>query len=403
MDLRFLFYSHDGMGLGHVRRNLSIAAALTDLVPGASVLLANSTDEVDRLGVPPNVDVLKLPGVRKDGTGGYPARRLPLSEDEVCKLRAALLEVAVEAFRPHVILADKHPLGLGGELAPALARLRLDGGRATLGLRDVLDDPAAVRREWGNGLYDAAATWHDLVLVYGTRAVFDPITVYSLPPPLVADVQFCGYVVPPPVARDAEESLEPPALPQERPLVLATTGGGEDGWRLLTAFLEASRGAAWHGLVVTGPKAPRTQREALAARASGCGVTCHTFVPDLHDWFPRMDALVCMGGYNTLTQAVACGVPTVCVPRVWPRREQLLRAAAFERLGLVRCLAPDRLSEPGVLRREIEAALSRSCAPLAQRTADILDFDGAYRAAEHLAALAETTRPATRVHAGAGR
>ena len=27
-SLRFLFYSHDGMGLGHTRRNLAIAAAL---------------------------------------------------------------------------------------------------------------------------------------------------------------------------------------------------------------------------------------------------------------------------------------------------------------------------------------------------------------------------------------
>ena len=28
---RFLFYSHDGLGLGHTRRNLAIAAALTEI------------------------------------------------------------------------------------------------------------------------------------------------------------------------------------------------------------------------------------------------------------------------------------------------------------------------------------------------------------------------------------
>jgi hypothetical protein len=38
--MRFLFYSHDGYGLGHTCRNLAIARALTELAPRASVLLA---------------------------------------------------------------------------------------------------------------------------------------------------------------------------------------------------------------------------------------------------------------------------------------------------------------------------------------------------------------------------
>ena len=74
--MRFLFYSHDGLGLGHTRRNLAIAAALTELCPEASMLLATGADYVSRLGLPPHVDILKLPGLRKVSNGEYSSRHL---------------------------------------------------------------------------------------------------------------------------------------------------------------------------------------------------------------------------------------------------------------------------------------------------------------------------------------
>src|ERR1041384_4600216 len=64
---RLLLYSHDGHGLGHTRRNLAIAAAITELAPDAAVLIVTGTNEVHRLGVPTRVSVLKLPGWRKIG------------------------------------------------------------------------------------------------------------------------------------------------------------------------------------------------------------------------------------------------------------------------------------------------------------------------------------------------
>src|SRR6266496_4151944 len=48
---RFLFYSHDGFGLGHTRRHLAVARALTELAPDSSVLLATGSDVVSRLGL----------------------------------------------------------------------------------------------------------------------------------------------------------------------------------------------------------------------------------------------------------------------------------------------------------------------------------------------------------------
>ena len=390
---RFLFYSHDGLGLGHVRRNLAVAAALTELAPEASVLLAASTREVEQLGVPPNVDVLKLPGLRKLGNERYSARRLRIPPRDVRALRSALLAAAVASFDPAVVLVDKHPIGAGGELRAALQIAREAGARLVLGLRDILDDPVVVIQEWAaSGAADRISELYDRVLVYGHPSVLDPVREYGLPPSVGERTRFCGYVLgPDALVPDLGRTLGIAA--DGRPLVLATTGGGEDGFDLLRIFVEAASGAPWAGVVVTGPECGDAAGRQLRSQCERAGVVFRTFVPRLASAFSTVDALVCMGGYNTLTEALASGVRTVCVPRVHPRKEQLLRAQAFARLGAITLVEPERLSA-AVLGAEIDASL-RSPRPAGEAARPVIDLEGARRSAHHLVALAaEHSAPA---------
>src|SRR5215831_4362720 len=76
---RIALYSHDTMGVGHMRRNLLIAAALARLRSPAVILLIAGAREVNAFGVPPGVDCLSLPALRKEGNGQYQARHLDLS------------------------------------------------------------------------------------------------------------------------------------------------------------------------------------------------------------------------------------------------------------------------------------------------------------------------------------
>ena len=382
---RFLFYSHDGLGLGDVRRSLGIASELAELNPGASVLLVTGTDEVESIGVPARVGILKLPGfqVRDDrATGG----RLQIPQGEVRVLRERLLAATAETFQPEVVLVDGHPFGIGGELGPALEIARAFGARAVLGLCDVIDDPATVEVEWhARGVFERIAAYYSRVLVYGQPDVLDPVRECSFPEDVAAMTSFCGYVVS--AAREDAEPLglddAPGSLKKARPRVLATAGGGADGFPVLETFLEAAKAADWRATVVAGPECPPGRVRRLEEMAAEAGVTFRHFVPSLTSEFSSLDALVCMGGYNTLTEAVARGLPTVCVPRVRPRREQLIRAEAFSRRRLIRLLEPDRL-EPDVLRTEIEAALiSRAFRPRTK-----LDLGGARRVAHHLMELA---------------
>jgi len=388
--MRFLFYSHDGLGLGHTRRHLAVAAALAEQAPGASILLATGAEDIVRHGLPRQVETLKLPSLRKDGNLAYAPRRLHVSAEDIRVLRSALLVTAVKEFRPDVVLVDKHPFGASGEFKTGLKALKKLGGRAVLGLRDILDEPARVVREWQPyKMQKRIAEFYDKVLIYGERAIFDPVTAYAFPAALAQRTCFCGYVL----TRESVLALEnfewpfPPRERRTRPVVLATVGGGEDGFQTLNTFMEAAAGASWQGVVVAGPMTPEAEMGKLTQRAATSGVTLRQFVPHLSALFSSVDALVCMGGYNTLVEAIALGVPTVCVPRVTPRIEQLIRAEAFERLGLLQVCRPEQLS-PQRLREQISAALDNRPVAAANVARGGLTFDGAERAAANLLALA---------------
>jgi predicted glycosyltransferase len=384
---RFLFYSHDGLGLGHLRRNLSVATALAELDPQASILLATSAEEAQRFSIPSNVDILKLPGLRKVGNGRYAARRLNVTWRDVRSVRANVLLAAARTFQPTVLLADKHPLGVGRELEPALQAMRTAGARAVLGLRDVLDEPAAVRAELSeHGLFERIAEYYDRVLVYGQPDILDARQEYGFPEEVARMTRFCGYVVAAEVKRRTDNRNGNGN--GTRPKVLATAGGGEDGVALLSAFVEAAERSGWDAGVVSGPQCSPEDAGNLDALATKAGVGFRRFVPDLSSEFASLDALVCMGGYNTLTEAAACGVSTICVPRVKPRTEQLIRARAFARRGLLTLLEP-RCLDPAVLGAEVESALARQV-PGERGTRD-LDLDGARRAACDLLELASET------------
>lgn len=382
--MRFIFYSHDGAGLGHVRRNLAIAAEVIALRPSSAVLLACSADEVDRLTLPPNVDVVKLPAITKEGNGRYSARRLGVGPEDVFHLRAGIIAGAVWAFRPDVLVADKHPFGVRGELRPALDFVGAHGGRAVLGLRDVLDDPEAVVAEWGPlGLPDEIPHAYDRVLVYGQRSIMDPVKAYSLPPAVEGLTRFCGYV-----HTAGDRARERQSRPDGKSTVLATVGGGGDGDRLLADVIDACSTAPWHTVLVAGPQGDPGVRQALRHRAEAAGLEFRTFVRDLPDRMRDADALVSMGGYNTIAEAMAAGVPTVCVPRTTPRSEQLIRAAAFEARGLLR-IVPNDAPDASRMRAAIEEVLTWERPALQDRIRSTLRLDGATTAAAAILEVAD--------------
>ncbi len=344
---RIALYSHDALGLGHVRRNLLVAEALL-ADRSRAILLITGAREVGEFAMPPGVDCLALPALRKAVGGRYQARSLALSLESLVRLRAETIRAALASFRPHVLIVDKHPLGVQRELEPSLQGLRAGSTRLILGLRDVLDAPAVVRREWRLDGSEAAIRDHyDAVWVYGDPRIYDPVAEYGLPQGVATRVRYTGYLARTDAGSSGRDSASPRplaalGLPPGR-LALCLVGGGEDGYRLADAFARTELPPGMNAVMLTGPFMPAEDREVLRRRAAGTNLRVLRFVENPAPLFDVADAVVAMGGYNTDSELISRGKRALIVPRVGPRQEQLIRAERMRDLGLLDLLDPDEL------------------------------------------------------------
>ena len=345
---RIALYSHDALGLGHLRRNLAIARALT--VDGVrSVLLVTGTSAASAFPLPPGVDVLTLPAFAKAGTS-YRPRTLRTSSSRLHRLRAQTICAALEAFAPAALVVDKHPCGLGGELEPALEHLAGTGARLVLGLRDVLDEPGRAREEW------EAARGPDLVRdvytdlwVYGDRRVYDLVREVRLGEAAERKVRYTGYLgaTHDPASWAAGEAALRDASVGDGRVVACLVGGGEDGHHVASAFARAELPPRTDGVIVTGPMMSADERRRIG-RMAGRRMQVIGFLPDPGPLVDRAERIVSMGGYNTVCELLAGGKRSLVVPRVTPRREQLIRAARLAARGAVDMLHP-RHADPSTL------------------------------------------------------
>ena len=205
--------------------------------------------------------------------------------------------------------------------------------------------------------------------------VYDPIEAYGLPPKVAAKTRFTGYL-----PREAQPDLPLPpqiqARVQEGPFLLVTTGGGGDGADLVDATLSAyekfNGRLPWPAVIVYGPFLPARERAAFERRAARLPrVTTLTFHEHLENLIEQAAGVVALGGYHTFCEILSLNKRSLIVPRVRPRTEQLLRAEAAQRLGLVQTLHPARLT-PDTLAEAI-AHLPEQPTPAAHRLPGLLD------------------------------
>jgi predicted glycosyltransferase len=377
--LRIAIYASATSGLGHLRRSLRVAEALRSSPRDPSILLLAGAREAGAFRMPTGIDCLALPSLCKQCDGGYRAAHLDLPAAELVRLRSQTIDAALEAFAPDVLIVDLMARGALGELEPALSNLRASRGtHCILGLRDVLDEPELVRREWcAMANEEAIHRWYDAVWVYGDQRVYDVTREYGFPPSIAAKIHYAGYLER--LRRGAAADLEllpnlPPAVLPRGRFALCLVGGGRDGAQVAEAFVGAELPNGGEGVIVTGPFMPPDCQERLLRRtAENPRLRLFRFIDGVDCLLELADRVVAMGGYNTVCEVLSAEKPALIVPRVAPRREQAVRAERLRALGLIDVLAPEELN-PRALARWLASDLP--CRPAAR---DLLDLDGARR------------------------
>jgi predicted glycosyltransferase len=355
---RLLVYSHDTYGLGNIRRMLAICQHLLEVIPDLSILLVTGSPVIHSLRLPALLDYIKLPCLTRTGRGEYSTKYLSASINEAIQLRADLILAAVKNFKPDLLMVDKKPLGVKGELSATLDYLQAtrQATKLVLILRDILDNPEIIISNWErNGHYEAIKRFYDAVLVLGERAIFDPITEYRFPPSVAAKVEFCGYIRKEATPNSRAEVRAQLKIDAQQKLALVTPGGGEDGYHVIATYLTGLQEAPFNeqlkSLVICGPEMPATERAQLQQKAAANPqVILWEFAGDMLSLMEAADVIVAMGGYNTVCEILSLQKPALVIPRVRPTEEQWLRAARLGRLGYFKTLHPDELTPHGLMR-----------------------------------------------------
>lgn len=345
---KVLLYSHDTFGLGHLRRNLAIAAHLLGRSQPFSALLLTGSPVAASWPMPNGLQVQTLPPVVKTGAEEYVSRNHSFSFATVKARREAAILEAVTRYRPDVFLIDHAPAGMKGELLAALAFIRneMPSTRIVLGLRDIIDSADAVRALWREqNIYQLLETTYDHILIYGSRHLFDLMQAYDFPASVAAKTRYCGYI-----ARNNNKvpvagGLHVASSKSSRPVILVTAGGGGDGYPLFNAYLHAldniPQGTA-QSVLVPGPLMAAEERRTLElAAAQRPDVRMIFFTTELAALIHDADLVVSMAGYNTTAEILVAKKPAILVPRGAPRMEQRLRATLLNNLGLAWAIQPE--------------------------------------------------------------
>jgi predicted glycosyltransferase/glutathione synthase/RimK-type ligase-like ATP-grasp enzyme len=382
---RVSIYSQDSLGLGHLRRNILVARALLETTADSRVLMFADSPVAPFFEVPERMDHVKLPSMRKVTAGCWEATRLRIDESELLALRANVLCDTLLNFRPDLVLVDHMPGGAVGELIPALKALKEahPDSLIVLGLRDILDAQEVIKRVWEQeGAYDALRRYYDGVLIYGSSEILETDRVYELPA-LRHGTHYCGYVVKRGPVAGADAIRQAIGLGKRRH-VFVSAGGGGDGQSLMRTYVQAVRSLGrrvkFGTLMAVGANAPPEILAELEAAARGLPIRVVPYVEHSRSHMAAADLVVCMAGYNTLSEVLYLKKKALVVPRPGPSAEQRMRAELFAKRGLIDVLDPTDLAPEKLAQRLVED-LERTDYP---GGGDGIPLDGAKQAAHRL-------------------
>jgi predicted glycosyltransferase len=325
-------YSHDTYGLGHIRRTMAIASQLRG--PHINILILTGSPIAGRFAFPDQVDFVRIPGMIKKTNEEYLPLSIKIDPKHALNIRKNIITATAKTFQPNLFIVDKEPLGLKKEVLPTLKWIRrnLPRTKTILGLRDIMDDAASVKRDWQQkGVYEILDELYSEIWVYGIRKFYDPVQEYAISEAINRKLHFTGYI-PRKVSDDkaVRQIKKEQRLNKNDKLVLVTIGGGGDGYNVMDTFLtmleSEMSSPPFKSVLITGPFMPRKKRMEIFDRARRLGVRTYRFYRKMEKIQAAADLVICMGGYNTICEVLSQGTVSLIIPRETPRKEQLIRA-----------------------------------------------------------------------------
>jgi predicted glycosyltransferase len=219
-----------------------------------------------------------------------------------------------------------------------------------------MDDPEVLSREWQHKkVMPVLQSLYDDIWVYGLKEIAEPLAGITCPPSVERKMVYTGYI-----PRTLGTMDRPRDLPfGSEPYLLVTVGGGGDGMSVVDWVLSAyehDSSLPCNALIALGPFMSTARQREFHARAERIPrVRTVTFDTHLEYLMANCAGVIAMGGYNTFCEILSFDKPAILVPRVAPRREQLIRARRVAQMGLMQMLDIDSGNDPAVMARALRS------------------------------------------------
>jgi predicted glycosyltransferase len=380
--MRIFFHVQHLLGIGHLRRAVTLARALA--ADGFDVLLVSGGAPASGLDLGQArfcqlrpvraVDETLRDICRLDGT--------PL-DDNFRTVRTGELLALFQAERPDILITEQFPFGrtrLRFELLPLLDAAKALDPRPLIvsSVRDVVRRASPQRVAEAVALLTAS---FDAVLIHADPRLVDFARSFAGWDAISARTHFTGFVA------EADLSRRPVSRAGANEVVVSI-GGGAVGAPLLEAAIAARQHTpvadnVWRLLV--GPNLPSAERWALAA---GEGIVIEPARGDFTTLLANATLSISQAGYNTVVETLSCADRAVLVPFSTPREtEQADRACLLRDRGMVAVVPPDALSP-----ETLADAVRRALAGPSLRSFPACDTNGTHNSAALLRRLLGSPR-----------
>jgi predicted glycosyltransferase len=265
--------------------------------------------------------------------------------EDVQAQRTQMLLDLCDRIQPDVLMVELFPFGrrkFSFELIPLIERSKTYSAKVVCSLRDIVVTKQN-REKHEAKVCTLMNQYFDALLIHGDPA-FQPIAAtFSRIEDLTCETHYTGYVVQP----QPQESVD---LNVDRPLILASVGGGRFGHELLDAVLDAApsleRSIPHQIQMFTGPFMPDDKFAELQGKAAQCpNVRVDRFTPHLLSYMRYADLSISMSGYNTTMNVLTTGVRAMLLAFTGnDDQEQRIRSEKLAQLGVITLIERDQLT-----------------------------------------------------------
>lgn len=329
-------------GIGHFVRVVELSRGLCEHF---EIYLINGGEPVPNYNIPEEINYIQIPAIY---SVEKQQKLMPVDQNlnlkQCLSMRSTIITELVGKVKPDLLITEHFPFGplFETEAISLITQVKKNNPQSKIAssVRDVIFAEEGSARD--SHTCSLINKWYDLILVHG-----DPgIVPFESSFPMVEKIRipFCytGYIV---------QSIRQGRSQSNLPILLVSVGGGRMGGELLDAVLKAHEIIArqWqHQLVLfVGAFQKETQRLHEYVNQNNLhNVKIFQFDKEAYqEIIAEASAVICMGGYNSLLEAVSIGKPVLIYNRLFygNNQEQNLRMVRFQKEGLVRIINSDEL------------------------------------------------------------